>query len=123
GHLVMATLHTSSAPRAISRIQDVFTTGEKNIIKNQLAESLQAVIYQTLLRSITGQRIAAYEIMLGTPAIRNLIREDKIPQMYSVMQTNSESGMSTMEQSLQDLVKKNIISADSINENKLKRGN
>lgn len=112
GHLVLATLHTSSAPRAVSRIVDVFPTGEKNIIRNMLSESLQAVICQSLLKRIAGGRIAAFEIMLGTSAIRNLIREDKIAQMYSTIQTSSEAGMITLEQSLRDLVKKNIIQQD-----------
>lgn len=109
GHLVMATLHTSSAPRTISRIVDVFPTGEKNIIRNMLSESLQAVISQTLLKKIGGGRTVAYEIMLGTTAIRNLIREDKIAQMYTSIQTSSQFGMCTLDQSLQALVQKQLI--------------
>lgn len=104
GHLVLATLHTSSAPRAVSRIIDVFPSGEKNIIRNLISESLQAVICQVLMKKIDGGRVAAYEVMLGTPAIRNLIREDKLAQMYSVMQTSGLMGMCTMQQSLQQLV-------------------
>lgn len=103
GHLVMATLHTSSAPRAVSRIIDAFPANEKNIIRNLVSESLQAVICQTLVNKNSGGRVAAFEIMLGTPAIRNLIREDKIAQMYSVMQTSARVGMRTMEQAVSEL--------------------
>lgn len=113
GHLVMATLHTSSAPRTISRIVDVFPAGEKNIIRNMLSESLQAVICQTLLKSTAGGRIPAFEIMLGTPAIRNLIREDKIAQMYSTIQTGRELGMLTLDQYLQNLIEKNQITRET----------
>jgi twitching motility protein PilT len=109
GHLVMATLHTSSAARTVNRVVDVFPAGEKNIIRNMLSESLQAVICQTLLKSTAGGRVAAFEIMLGTPAIRNLIREDKVAQMYTAIQTGREKGMITMEQSLQELAAKNLI--------------
>src|SRR3990167_7247054 len=110
GHLVMATLHTSSAPRAVSRIVDVFPAGEKDIIRGMLSESLQAVICQTLLKkaSVKG-RIPAFEIMIGTGAIRNLIRENKIAQMYSTIQTGGESGMCTLDQYLQMLVHKSEI--------------
>jgi twitching motility protein PilT len=111
GHLVIATLHTSSAPRTISRIVDVFPAGEKNIIRNILSESLQAVVCQTLVKANKGGRVAAFEIMIGTSAIRNLIREDKIAQMYSSIQTGGAFGMCTLEQSLQKLVDKNIISS------------
>lgn len=110
GHLVMATLHTSSAPRSISRIVDVFPAEEKNIIRNLLSESLQAVICQTLLKNVSGGRVAALEIMLGTTAIRNLIREDKIAQMYTSIQTGNALGMCTLDQYLQGLVSKNLIS-------------
>jgi twitching motility protein PilT len=103
GHLVLATLHTSSAPRTINRIIDVFPSAEKSMVRNMLAESLQAVVCQTLIKNMTGSRVAVFEIMLGTAAIRNLIREDKIAQMYSVMQTSSQLGMCTFEQSLQKL--------------------
>lgn len=116
GHLVMATLHTSSAPRAISRIIDVFPAGEKNIIRNLLSESLQAVICQTLVKTIKGGRVPAFEIMLGTSAIRNLIREDKVAQMYSSIQTGREWGMCTLDQYLQELVAKQIISSSSASE-------
>ena len=109
GHLVMATLHTSSAPRSINRIVDVFPAGEKNIIRNMLSESLQAVICQSLLRKTNGGRVAAFEIMLGSNAIRNLIREDKIAQMYSAIQTAGEKGMCTLDQYLQRLVASQLI--------------
>ena len=110
GHLVMATLHTSSAPRAVSRIIDVFPTGEKNIIRNMLSESFAAVICQTLVKKLGGGRVPAFEIMLGTPAIRNLIREDKVAQMYTAIQTAGNIGMSTLDQYLQILVTKGEIS-------------
>jgi twitching motility protein PilT len=113
GHLVMATLHTSSAPRTISRIVDVFSPAEKGIIRNMLSESLQGVICQTLLEKTGGGRVVALEIMLGTSAIRNLIREDKIAQMYSTIQTGSESGMCTLDQYLQSLLKQQLIDIDT----------
>lgn len=116
GHLVMATLHTSSAPRAISRIVDVFEAGEKNIIRNLLSESLQAVICQSLVKKIEGGRIPAFEIMIGTSAIRNLIREDKIAQMYSAVQTGGELGMCTLDQYLQSLVTKEKITLEEAKE-------
>lgn len=108
GHLVLATLHASSAPRAITRIVDVFPLGEKEIIRNMLAESFQAVVCQTLLKKIGGGRVPAFEVMLGTTAIRHLIREDKTAQMYSVIQTNNELGMCTLDQYKQELVLKGI---------------
>lgn len=117
GHLVMATLHTSSAPRAISRIVDVFSSGEKNIIRNMLSESLQAVICQSLVKRLSGGRVPAFEIMLGTSAIRNLIREDKIAQMYSSIQTSGDVGMCTLDQYLQGLVSRDIISTASARDN------
>lgn len=113
GHLVMATLHTSSAPRTISRIVDVFPASEKNIIRNLLSESLQGVICQKLLKNTAGGRIAALEIMTGKPAIRNLIREDKIAQMITVIQTGGEFGMTTLDQSLQRLVERNVITLEA----------
>jgi twitching motility protein PilT len=112
GHLVMATLHTSSAPRTINRIVDVFPASEKNMIRNMLSESLQAVICQTLLKNTSGGRTAALEIMLGTAAIRNLIREDKIAQMYTAIQTGREVGMMTLDQCLQGLVGMQTISQE-----------
>lgn len=117
GHLVMATLHTSSAPHAISRIVDVFPAGEKDTIRNMLSESLRAVMSQVLVKRQTdARRIAAFEIMLGTNAIRNLIREDKIAQMYTTIQTSGEIGMCTLDQYLQQLVSKQIIHPASIQE-------
>lgn len=104
GHLVFATLHTNSAPKTIDRIIDVFPAAEKSMVRSMLSESLRAVISQNLLKKIGGGRIAAHEIMVGVPAIRNLIREDKVPQMYSIIQTGQNHGMQTMAQCLQRLV-------------------
>ena len=112
GHLVFGTLHTSSAAKTIDRVIDVFPAAEKDMIRAMLSESLQAVISQTLLRRQTGGRIAAHEIMLGTPAIRNLIRENKIAQMYSAIQTGAGEGMITLDQTLKNLVSKGTISKD-----------
>ncbi|WP_319783272.1 type IV pilus twitching motility protein PilT [Oceanisphaera sp. IT1-181] len=111
GHLVFATLHTSSAAKTIDRIVDVFPGAEKAMVRSMLSESLRAVISQTLLKKPNGGRIAAHEIMLGTPAIRNLIREDKVAQMYSVIQTGLAHGMQTMDQCLKQLVNGGLISA------------
>ncbi len=110
GHLVFGTLHTSSAAKTIDRIIDVFPAGEKSMVRSMLSESLRSVIAQTLLKKIGGGRTAAWEIMIGTPAIRNLIREDKVAQMYSAIQTGQASGMQTMDQSLKELVDKGVIS-------------
>ncbi len=111
GHLVFGTLHTSSAAKTIDRIIDVFPGDEKEMVRAMLSESLQAVISQTLLKTKDGGgRIAAHEIMLGTPAIRNLIREAKIAQMYSAIQTGSNVGMQTLDSNLTELVKRNVIS-------------
>ncbi|GLS97472.1 twitching mobility protein [Piscinibacter gummiphilus] len=111
GHLVFGTLHTSSAAKTVDRIVDVFPAAEKDMVRAMLSESLVAVISQTLckLKDGTG-RVAAHEIMLGTPAIRNLIRENKIAQMYSSIQTGNSVGMQTLDQNLVDLVRRNIIS-------------
>jgi len=106
GHLVFGTLHTSSAAKTIDRIVDVFPAAEKDMVRSMLSESLRAVISQTLMKKVGGGRIAAHEIMIGTPAIRNLIREDKIPQMYSAIQTGGAIGMQTLDQNLQDLVRR-----------------
>ncbi|MDX1901669.1 MAG: type IV pilus twitching motility protein PilT [Gammaproteobacteria bacterium] len=116
GHLVLATLHTASAARTVNRIIDVFPAGEKNMIRNMLAESLQAVICQTLLPSLNAGRVAAFEIMLGTSAIRNLIREDKVAQIYSAIQTGSVHGMCTLDQSLSELVSQQLISPEAANQ-------
>ena len=111
GHLVFGTLHTSSAAKTIDRIVDVFPAAEKEMVRSMLSESIRAVISQTLLKTKDGTgRVAAHEIMIGTPAIRNLIRENKIAQMYSSIQTGQNVGMQTLDQCLQDLVKRNIIS-------------
>jgi twitching motility protein PilT len=109
GHLVFGTLHTSSAAKTIDRIIDVFPAGEKSMVRSMLSESLRAVISQTLLKRIGGGRLAAHEIMVGTPAIRNLIREDKVAQMYSAIQTGNAVGMTTLDQYLQDLLSKGLI--------------
>ena len=112
GHLVFGTLHTSSAAKTIDRIVDVFPADEKEMVRAMLSESLQAVVSQTLLKTKDGSgRVAAHEIMIGTPAIRNLIREAKIAQMYSAIQTGSTFGMQTLDQNLTDLVRRNVISA------------
>ena len=110
GHLVFATLHTSSAAKTVDRIVDVFPAAEKDMVRAMLSESLRSVIAQTLLKTKDGSgRVAAHEIMIGTPAIRNLIRENKVAQMYSSIQTGQALGMQTMEQCLQDMVRRNII--------------
>ena len=110
GHLVFGTLHTSSAAKTIDRIVDVFPAAEKDMIRAMISESIRAIISQTLLKTKDGAgRVAAHEIMVGTPAIRNLIRENKIAQMYSSIQTGAQMGMQTLDQNLQDLVKRNII--------------
>ena len=112
GHLVFGTLHTSSAAKTIDRIIDVFPAEEKEMVRAMLSESLQAVISQTLCKTKDGAgRVAAHEIMIGTPAIRNLIREAKVAQMYSSIQTGNSLGMQTLDQNLTDLVRRNVISA------------
>ncbi|MCU0988951.1 MAG: type IV pilus twitching motility protein PilT [Dechloromonas sp.] len=111
GHLVFATLHTSSAAKTIDRIVDVFPAAEKEMVRSMLSESLRAVISQTLLKTKDGMgRVAAHEIMIGTPAIRNLIRENKVAQMYSAIQTGQNFGMQTLDQNLLDLVRRNVVS-------------
>lgn len=112
GHLVFGTLHTSSAAKTIDRVVDVFPAAEKEMVRSMLSESLRAVISQTLLKKIGGGRVAAHEIMLGTPAIRNLIRENKIAQMYSAIQTGQSIGMQTLDQNLQEMLSKGMISKD-----------
>jgi len=109
GHLVFGTLHTSSAAKTIDRVVDVFPAAEKDMIRAMLSESLKAVISQTLLKKQGGGRVAAHEIMIGTPAIRNLIRENKIAQMYSAIQTGQQFGMKTLDQDLTELVRKNVV--------------
>jgi twitching motility protein PilT len=113
GHLVFGTLHTSSAAKTIDRVIDVFPAAEKDMVRAMLSESLQAVISQTLLKTKDGSgRVAAHEIMIGTPAIRNLIRENKVAQMYSSIQTGAKEGMQTLDQNLQDLVRRGVVSLD-----------
>ena len=114
GHLVFGTLHTSSAAKTIDRIIDVFPAEEKEMVRTMLSESLQAVIAQNLLKTKDGtSRVAAHEIMLTTPAIRNLIREAKVAQMYSAIQTGSNVGMQTLDQCLTDLVRRGTISSET----------
>ncbi len=113
GHLVFGTLHTSSAAKTIDRIIDVFPAEEKEMMRAMLSESLRAVISQTLLKTKDGSsRVAAHEIMVGTPAIRNLIREGKVAQMYSAIQSGAQLGMQTLDQNLADLVKRNVVSKE-----------
>ena len=109
GHLVFGTLHTTSAAKTIDRVIDVFPAAEKTMVRSMLSESLRAVIAQTLMKKVGGGRIAAWEIMIGTPAIRNLIREDKVAQMYSSIQTGNAVGMTTLDQYLQDILSKGLI--------------
>ncbi|KRW83837.1 type IV pilus twitching motility protein PilT [Marinobacter sp. P4B1] len=112
GHLVFGTLHTTSAAKTIDRVVDVFPAEEKSMVRSMLSESLQAVISQTLMKKMGGGRIAAHEIMIGTAAIRNLIREDKIAQMYSSIQTGGSLGMQTLDQCLERLLQKGLISRE-----------
>ncbi len=112
GHLVFGTLHTSSAAKTIDRIVDVFPAAEKSMVRSMLSESLKAVISQTLLKKIGGGRVAAHEIMIGTPAIRNLIREDKVAQMYSAIQTGQSLGMQTLDQNLKGLLAQGLVSKE-----------
>ena len=112
GHLVFGTLHTSSAAKTIDRVVDVFPAAEKEMVRSMLSESLRAVISQTLLKRVGGGRIAAHEIMIGSPAIRNLIREGKIAQMYSAIQTGQSQGMQTLDQNLQELMMKGLITKE-----------
>ncbi|MDO4434884.1 MAG: type IV pilus twitching motility protein PilT [Cardiobacteriaceae bacterium] len=113
GHLVFGTLHTSSAAKTIDRIIDVFPGEEKQLVRSMLSESLRAVVAQTLLKKIGGGRVAAHEVLVGTSAIKNLIREDKIAQIYSMIQTGSRDGMQTLDQNLQRLVQQGVIDRDT----------
>jgi twitching motility protein PilT len=113
GHLVFATLHTSSAAKTVNRIVDVFPAGEKSMVRSMLSESLQAVVSQTLLKKTGGGRVCAFEVMVATPAIRNLIREDKVAQMYSAMQSGSAHGMQTLDQHLRQLLQQGLISPEA----------
>lgn len=116
GHLVFGTLHTTSAAKTIDRIVDVFPAEEKSMVRSMLSESLQAVISQSLLKKVGGGRVAAHEIMIGTPAIRNLIREDKVAQMYSAIQTGSNVGMQTLDQCLAEMVKNGLVTREAAKE-------
>ncbi|MGV8890570.1 MAG: type IV pilus twitching motility protein PilT [Pseudomonas sp.] len=116
GHLVFGTLHTTSAAKTIDRVVDVFPGSEKSMVRSMLSESLLAVVSQTLIKKIGGGRIAAHEIMLGTSAIRNLIREDKVAQMYSSIQTGGNLGMQTLDMCLKELVTKGLISREQARE-------
>ena len=116
GHMVFGTLHTTSAAKTVDRIIDVFPASEKQMIRAMLSESLEAVVSQTLIKKTGGGRVAAHEIMLGTSAIRNLIREDKVAQMYSAMQTGAGVGMKTMDAALAELVDQGVISNRSARE-------
>jgi len=113
GHLVFGTLHTTSAPKTIDRIVDVFPAAEKDMVRSMLSESLEAVISQTLLKRLQGGRVAAHEILIGTRAVRSMIRENKLPQMKSTMQTGAADGMMTLDQSLQKLVTLGHVSRDT----------
>ena len=112
GHLVFGTLHTSSAAKTIDRIVDVFPAAEKEMVRAMLSESLRAVISQTLMKKQGGGRVAAHEIMIGTPAIRNLIRENKIAQMYSAIQTGQREGMQTLDQNLKEMVRRGVVTRE-----------
>ena len=116
GHLVFGTLHTTSAAKTIDRVVDVFPAEEKSMVRSMLSESLQSVISQTLIKKVGGGRVAAHEIMIGTPAIRNLIREDKVAQMYSAIQTGGALGMQTLDSCLKGLVAKGLITRENARE-------
>jgi twitching motility protein PilT len=123
GHLVFGTLHTSSAAKTIDRVVDVFPAAEKDMVRAMMSESLRAVISQALLKKKGGGRVAAHEIMIGTPAIRNLIRENKIAQMYSAIQTGAQFGMKTLDQDLERLLKEGIIEREEARSKAMNRDN
>jgi len=124
GHLVFGTLHTSSAAKTIDRIVDVFPAAEKDMVRSMLSESLRAVISQALLKTKDGSgRAAAHEIMIGTPAIRNLIRENKIAQMYSAIQTGQNVGMQTLDQNLQGMVQRGIVTKEEARSKAMNKDN
>ena len=116
GHLVFGTLHTTSAAKTIDRVVDVFPANEKAMVRSMLSESLQSVVSQTLLKKVGGGRVAAHEIMIGTAAIRNLIREDKVAQMYSAIQTGAQLGMQTLDQCLTNMLQKGLITREAARE-------
>lgn len=113
GHLVLATLHTNSASKSIDRIIDTFSAADKAMARAMLSESIQAIVAQTLLPKTGGGRVAAWEVLIGTPAVRNLIRENKTPQLFSAIQTGQKQNMQTMDDSLLDLIQRKIIRAES----------
>ena len=113
GHLVFGTLHTSSAAKTIDRVVDVFPAAEQAMIRSMLSESLRAVISQTLLKKAKGGRVAVHEIMIATTPIRNLIRENKVPQMYSAIQTGRNIGMQTLDQALKKLLEEGVIERET----------
>jgi twitching motility protein PilT len=113
GHLVFATLHTNSAAQAIDRIVDVFPDEQQKQVKLQLSNTLEAVFSQRLIPSIASGRVVAYEVMLGTTAVKTAIREGKTHQIESILETSQEAGMSTMEKSLADLVKRGIVTLET----------
>ncbi len=112
GHLVMGTLHTSSAVKTIDRIIDVFPAGDKEMVRAMLSTSLEAVVAQALLRKEGGGRVAVHEVMIATPAIRNLIRENKIPQIYSMLQMGQKFGMQTMADAVDALRMSGVIASE-----------
>lgn len=114
GHLVFGTLHTSSAAKTIDRIIDVFPGSDKDMVRSMLSESLRSVIAQKLLKRVGGGRVACHEIMMATPAIRNLIREDKVAQMYSIIQTGAAHGMQTMEQNAKQLMAQGLVDSEEV---------
>src|SRR6185436_17279005 len=122
GHLVFGTLHTSSAPKTVDRIINVFPAGQQGQIRTMFAESIQAVIAQSLLRKRAGGRVAALEILIGTPAVRNLIRENKIHQIPSSMQTGQSVGMQTLDMALIDLVNKGLVTKEEAQSRTLTAG-
>jgi twitching motility protein PilT len=123
GHAVFGTLHTNSAAKTISRIVEVFPKEEKPTVRTMLSESIQAVISQSLLKKIGGGRIAVHEILVGTPAIRNLICENKVAQMYSAMQTGQIFGMQTLDQKLEELLQQKQITKEHAREYAINKKN
>jgi twitching motility protein PilT len=116
GHLVFGTLHTTSAAKTIDRIVDVFPGAEKDMVRTMLSESLVGVVSQTLLKRKDKGRVAAHEIMICNSAVRNLIRENKVAQMYSAIQTGQSAGMQTLDQCLKNLVQKGVVEKDTAKE-------
>jgi twitching motility protein PilT len=114
GHLVLATVHTSSAPKTVDRIVDIFPTGQQAQVRTMLSESLLGVVTQMLLHKVGGGRAAALEILIGTPAVRNLIRESKTHQIPSAMQVGAKAGMQTMEAAVQQLVTRGVVTIDEV---------